>query len=460
MSLSSLSFIGIYFPILFLIYYFPGLKKSRKYKNAVLLLTSLAFYAMAEPVYIFLLFGSVLINFGLVQLALSKRKKLPTVIAIILDIAVLVLFKYINQIFIVLFSTSGGDGMHSISFPIGLSYFTFQEISYCVDSLKEKNPLRQHDFWDFALFICDFTRIVSGPIGFSKNCIEEIQQRNESWENVFAGVERFSIGLIKKIIIADSLLPFVNICFGNNTHGVLIAWAGAIAYSLELYFDFSGYTDMAIGIGRIFGFHMNENFNFPYTAVSVSDFWKRWHMSLTKWFTQYLYIDFLGGSHVSEKRHIFNLFVVWICTGLWHGSGFTFVVWGMIYFLLQALEKYTGFDKKLNSLYLGRFYTLIVVICCWVIFRSANLSSAFQYLGVMFGIGATHFIKVTELKTLLMYSIPLIAGIVFSLPEGEKLISKIEEKKLLFNLSNLILFIVALIIVIGKGYSAPLYANF
>ena len=458
MSLSGISFLCIYFPILFIGYYNPVFK-SRKFKNIILLLASLGLYAFAEPVYILLLVGSILFNFIFAKIERKTGSRFWGYFAIIIDVLVLIFFKYINRA--LSFGLFSDYSMLRIAFPIGLSYFTFREISFILESRKD--DCHDAGLLDVALYISNFMCINAGPLGFYDTEIAQIKNREETKEKVFKGIKRFVTGLIKKIIIADIMLSLVIICFAQDSLSVVMAWAGAIGYTLVIFFDFSGYTDMAIGVGNIFGFELQENFALPYTAASVSDFWKRWHMSLTKWFTRYIYIP-LGGSRVNSKaRHLFNLWVVWLCTGIWHGSSWTFVLWGMIYFVIQAIEKYTDLPAKLKKLHIGHVYTLLIVTLCWVIFRADSVSDAFGYIGNMFGVNCSGILNGNELSIIKYYIVPFAAGIILSSSLVTKF-NKLKNDKLavdiIWHIVLLLLFAVTLIIMAGKGYTAPLYAGF
>lgn len=442
MSLSSLSFIGTYFPALLIAYNLP----IRNSRNIVLLLASLGLYAIGQPDYIFLLMGSIVINYLLVELSFRKANNVYRKIAIIIDVLMLLGFKYVN----IVLAKSGI--VANVLFPLGLSYFTFKEISYVVDV----KPYNRPDLMQTALYISNFLTIVSGPLYQFSDEIKDIKKAGTS--DYEQGFERLISGLAKKIIIADSLKQLVDTCFAGSELSVLMAWVGGIAYSLQLYFDFSGYSDMAIGVGHFFGYNIPENFNLPYIANSISDFWKRWHISLTAWFTRYIYIP-LGGSRVNKTRHILNLLVVWIVTGIWHGSKLTFILWAMIYFVLQALEKYSGFAKSLNKIHLGHLYTLTVVVIEWVIFRSDSLSSALIYVSSMFGLRNNALFLPSDLQTILYYKVPLLVGVLLSLGLFRG-VSEKKDFKAIYRILLIGLFILSLVIMIGRGYSAPLYAGF
>ncbi len=456
MSLTNFSFIGLYFPLILIAYYNPIFKKNG-FRKLLLVMASLGLYAFCEPIYVLLLIAMILINYLFVSLADRFHAKAYRIIAIIIDVSVLLLFKYINKV--IAFGLINAD-FSLVAFPIGLSYFTFKSISYVVDSSEEKKG----NVIDVAIYIANFLTIVSGPLSTYKDELPSIREKKEpSFDNAYNGFERIMLGLGKKIIIADSLNALANQCFLSSDLSVVMSWAGAIAYTLQLFFDFSGYTDMALGVGYFFGFDLPENFNYPYMANSVSDFWKKWHISLTKWFTKYIYIP-LGGTRVKTVfRHILNLFVVWLVTGMWHGSSLTFIVWAMVYFVLQVLEKYTGFSDFLNRIHVGRIYTLLVVVIEWVIFKSESLENAFLYIGSMFGCTHNAFCVGGDLTTIQKYIIPMVLGIVFSTNIGVKIKNLALRKSgfnIAYNIGLIALFVVCILITISAGYSAPLYAGF
>lgn len=439
MSLTSFSFLGIYFPLLLIVYYNPFFR-SNNFKNIILLLASLGLYAFGEPIYIVLLIVSILINYIFVVVARKTNKAIFRYVIIAIDVLVLFFFKY-NQ--------------NNIIFPLGLSYFTFKEISFIVDSTNQD---KDSNLFECALYIANFITMSSGPLHFYNNELENIRNRKN---DVQKGLEKIIVGLAKKIIIADSITPLVNVCFSMTDRSLLMAWIGLISFALRLYFDFSGYSDLAIGVGYLFGYELPENFNLPYTAVSISDFWKRWHISLTKWFTKYLYIP-LGGSRVNKTRHILNLFIVWLCTGLWHGLNINFVIWAMIFFVFQTIEKYTNINEKIKKYHLEHFYVLFIVLISWIFFNTNSFQDAISYLASLFSFN-NGFITNNDLKIVGNYLIPLIVGIILS----TNMVTLIKEKlkddskyNSLYHFILLILFIVSLVLMLGRGYTAALYAGF
>lgn len=456
MSLTSLTYIGVYFPLLLIAYYNPFLK-GNGFRKLLLLGASLGFYVFCEPIYVFLLIGMIIINYLLVKISHNYRKPFFRTIAIVIDAGILLFFKYINE-----FLAYGliNRNISSIAFPVGLSYFTFKLISYVADSKIEK----EDTIIDVAIYISNFMTIVSGPLSFYDDELRTIRNRKKATlDAAYCGFERIAIGFGKKIIIADNLGKLANQCFLSKELSVVMAWAGAVAFSLQLLFDFAGYTDIALGTGYLFGFDLPENFNYPYMAKSISDFWKRWHMSLTKWFTKYIYIP-LGGSRVKTvSRHIFNLLVVWIVTGVWHGSRTTFIVWAMIYFLLQAIEKYSKLSVIINRVHLGHFYTMLVVILQWVIFKSENLTAAFDYIRSMFACGNNVVFRLDDFENMRYYMVPFVLGIVFSTDVGRRFKSVLSRRVIgnwVYNIGLMMIYIVCIFIMISQGYSAPLYGGF
>lgn len=457
-SLTNLIFLFFILPGLFVVYYNPFLCQ-RNFKNCILIFASFVFYALGEPYYVFLLFGSALLNYTCAALTYKyKRLGFMRYIIIVIDVAVLIMFKYINTLLLIPGLWDGGDST-AFPFPLGLSYYTFMAISFVVDSKNEKQfPKLQ----EALLYMTLFASITAGPITQYASISSQLKDRNEAFGKIKDGLELLVCGFIKKVLFADVLGYLVGVCFENQSAlSVCTAWLGGIAYTLQLYFDFSGYSDMAVGIGKLFGFNLCTNFNYPYAASTVSEFWKRWHISLTQWFTKYIYIP-LGGNRVSMPRHIFNLFIVWLVTGLWHGNGLTFIVWAMIYFIIQLAEKHTLLRKIPN--FISRIYTLITIILAWCVFRADTLTDAFMYIRTMFGIGTNSFCDQQFWTYINGYGLPLILGIIFSFPVYPALKGKlICGRKIFRELSYFVIivaFTVSVILSLGANFSAPLYADF
>lgn len=382
MVFSSGIFLFLFLPIVLLIYYNP-LIRSRSFRNIFLFLASIIFYAWGEPVYVLLMLSSITVNwlFGRCIMA-GKNSTVIAALAVVYNLAFLFVFKYLD------FAITNCNNLLSLSIPlfgielpIGISFYTFQAMSYVID-VKRKPELAQRSLLNVGLYIACFPQLIAGPIVRYETVAQQIRERTESWNDVTVGLRRFLWGLAKKVILANNLAKFADLAFDSTELSTALAWLGAAAYMLQIYFDFSGYSDMAIGLGRMFGFRFDENFNYPYAASGITDFWRRWHISLSTWFRDYVYIP-LGGNRVRPARHILNLFLVWLLTGIWHGANWTFILWGLIYFLLLMLEKYTPL-KRVPKL-VGHLYTLLAVCLCWVLFRAASLSSALEYLKAMFG---------------------------------------------------------------------------
>ena len=391
MPFTSSPFLFFFLPLLLIVYYFP-LFKSRTYRNVVLFLFSAWFYAWGAPRFLFVMLAAIFVNWLLVLLmtrATRWRKALLTAI-IGVDVLILGIFKYATFLSAQVARFTGRDEFFIfIALPLGISFFTFQLMSYAFDvyygrATTQKNPL------NLALYISLFPPLIAGPIVRYRQIEREITKRDDKYLGLgTGGMKRFAYGLGKKVLIADFLAQIANAAFNfGPINSVAFAWLGAIAYALQIYFEFSGYSDMAIGLGQMFGFHFPENFNYPYVAGSVTEFWRRWQTSLTSWFRDYVYIP-LGGNRVKKIRWIFNVFVVWFLIGVWHGANWTFILWGLVYFFALIFEKTTGIARKSNVL--TRIWTFSIVVFAWVVFRSAGLSDARRYVMTMFGGGAAGF---------------------------------------------------------------------
>jgi len=377
MLFSSTIFIFLFLPVVSFLYFIV----KEKFRNTVLLLASLLFYAYGEPEFIFVLLASMAANYlfalrldRLSAVQKPKMRKIVFAAGIAGNVLILFICKYLNFT-ITIIDGLFGDILETlpITLPIGISFYTFQAISYLADVYRkevkaQKNPI------NLALYISFFPQLIAGPIVRYKTMAEALETRRESWADITYGVRRFLTGLGKKVILSNNLSIIAEYAFGFDDYAnlpVVTAWAGAISFSLQIYYDFSGYSDMAVGLGRIFGFHFEENFRYPYAAKSITDFWRRWHISLSAWFRDYIYIP-LGGSRVTAGRHIFNLFAVWCITGIWHGAAWNFLVWGLCYFVLLVLEKYVLHPERLKNGVLSEVYrigTLAGVNFLWVLFN-------------------------------------------------------------------------------------------
>ena len=385
MVFTDLIFLFCFLPISVLL---TKLIRNTKLQNILLVLLSLLFYAWSNPIYVVLLILSILWNyftaFELEAQDDKKVKKILLIVSVVVNLFILGFYKYTGFLMDILHIQSN----LKIALPVGLSFFTFSELSYIFDVYNNKSK-PQKNIILFTLYVSFFGKISMGPIVSYHEMEDQLTNRTLSKAQYASGMVLFSNGLIKKVLLADQL-SYVYSILQNNT-STLGVWLLAICYMLQIYFDFSGYSDMAIGLSRFFGFDFKPNFDHPYTATSVQDFWRKWHISLSQWFRDYLYIP-LGGNRVDKNTYIRNIFIVWFCTGLWHGANWTFILWGLYYGCLLLLEKFF-LREKLEKLPkpISHTYTLLVVLIGWVFFMSPTITSAFSTLGKMIGIGATTF---------------------------------------------------------------------
>lgn len=381
MVFSSLLFLCLFMPIVFILH---SVSPNLKIKNSLLLLASLLFYAYGEPSYILLMLISVLFNYIFALLIAKYQKKVFLVLAVIINLGLLGVFKYTGFLL-----TSINSALNialpvpNIPLPIGISFFTFQALSYVIDVYRKDVPA-QKNYAKLLLYISFFPQLIAGPIVRYKDIAREIDERHTDMKSTAFGLRRFIVGLGKKVLISNSMAVVADFTFELNSEdlNVLSAWVGALAYLMQIYFDFSGYSDMAIGLGRMFGFHFKENFNHPYIASTVQDFWRRWHISLSSFFRDYVYIP-LGGNRKGKVRTVLNRIIVFFLTGLWHGANWTFIVWGLFHGFFLLLEEFIPKIKKLPKLIL-HIYTIVTVTVGFVIFRADTLSYAISFTTKMF----------------------------------------------------------------------------
>ena len=376
---------------------------SQKARNSFLLLASLLFYAWGEPVYVLLMMGCIAINYGFglaMDTSVGRVKKRFLVLAVMLDLGILFVFKYLDfTLETVGFVLHRSLPKSNLLLPIGISFFTFQAMSYVIDVYRGTTP-PQKSLLDLGLYISFFPQLIAGPIVRYNTIAEQIRSRETTPVQFEYGVRRFIFGFSKKILLANTLAASAEKAFSLAQSGDLscaMAWIGALAYTFQIYFDFSGYSDMAIGLGALFGFRFEENFRYPYLSHSVSEFWNRWHISLGKWFRDYVYFP-MGGSRVGRRKLLRNLFAVWLLTGIWHGAAWQYIVWGLGYGTIISFEKLSGIPKKLKDPVLIRAYalcTFLVVMGGWVIFGAADLSAGLAQLKAMLGIGTVSFVDGT-----------------------------------------------------------------
>ena len=458
MLFASNVFIFGFLPIVILLYY--GFRKSVRFKNLILLLFSLFFYAYGEPKFIIIMVFSIIINYvlGLLIDNSKKCKKLLLIIAVLFNISILIIYKYLTFILTNINNAFKTNFLiPKIVLPIGISFFTFQILSYIIDVYKEKVKVQKNIF-DLGLYISFFPQLIAGPIVRYEDIEDQIKNRKETISRFSKGIERFIIGLGKKVILSNTLSIIADYAFDQElmvlSRGTL--WLGAIAYTLQIYYDFSGYSDMAIGLGKIFGFEFEENFNDPYISKSISEFWRRWHISLGNWFRDYVYIP-LGGSRCSKQRLIINLAVVWFLTGLWHGANWTFIMWGILYFILITIEKITKFEKKHLISIIKWLYTISFVVIGWIIFRSDSISDAFAYMRNMLILKPIWNIKTSEL--LIENIIILTISIIIATPLKRQC-NKIYESEILKIIILSAILILSVSYLVKGVYNPFIYFNF
>lgn len=487
MLFSSLTFLILFLPSVLLIYYIP-LKRSRRLQNYFLFIASLFFYAFGEPWFVFVMIGSIIFNFLFGLLVAHHKRRWVIVLMLLTNLGILFIFKYLMftvKNINLLFNTSLSTG--TILLPIGISFFTFQAISYVMDIYRDKAEA-QTNLLNVGLYISFFPQLIAGPIIRYETIALQIQGRKESFQLFSEGVSRFLLGFFKKILIANNMAVVADHCFKIVAEGqgtTALAWLGAIAYGFQIFFDFSGYSDMAIGLGRMFGFKFPENFNYPYISKSASEFWRRWHISLGTWFRDYLYIP-LGGSRTSKSRTAINLFIVWLLTGFWHGANWTFVCWGLMWCLFITIEKTFNFEKKeyfkglsdtpfskgLMS-FSKHIYLLLITLFGWVLFRALTINEALDYIKLMLGSG-----PLSDARTLAWikeyFFIFLLAGI-FSVPLKEKIhqisfkdklrLTLFKEKNFeipwpIYTIVMVLIFLVAISYLVKGAHNPFIYFNF
>ena len=461
MVFSTPIFLFLFLPaVLVLNYIIP--KKYIAAKNVVLLIASLFFYAWGEPKNVLLMLLSIAVNYvcGLLLGRFDsdeKKRKVVLWASVVFNLGLLFFFKY--------FSFVTGGLFPVIKLPIGISFFTFQIMSYTIDVYR-RSVEPQKSLLKLALYISLFPQLIAGPIVRYIDVEKQLTYRECTAEKTARGMIRFSMGLAKKVIVSNTVAAICDGIFGStNTVPAFTAWVGVICYALQIYFDFSGYSDMAIGMGHMLGFDFLENFNYPYVSCSVQEFWRRWHISLSSWFRDYLYIP-LGGNRRGKVRTYINLIIVFACTGLWHGASFSFIVWGLWHGLFLVIER-LGFKKVLDKLpkFIGWIYTMLVVLVGWVFFRADTLSAAMKYLGEMFSFSGGVANGMAQFDNL-SFIITVIA-IILCTPLYQFLKGKLEKteggKKAAFVIGAVLatgLFILSVIFLTGSGYNPFIYFRF
>lgn len=462
MVFSSLSFLILFLPsVLFFYWIVP-----KKAKNIILLIFSLSFYFWGEQKLVLLMILSCVVNF-LMAIIIEKIKKRPIksillILDVLYNIGMLCYFKYMdffidsfNHIFKTTFP------LLKIALPIGISFYTFQTLSYVIDVYRKKFEAEKN-LINFSLYVTFFPQLIAGPIVRYEDVIKEIKERTVTAEIFKLGIQRFCVGLAKKVLISNSVAEIVKIYTGTSEHTMVMAWLTAIALPLQIYFDFSGYSDMAIGLGKMFGFNFPENFDYPLVAKNVTDFWRKWHMTLSTWFRDYVYIP-LGGNRVNKLRHIVNILIVWGLTGLWHGASWNFVIWGIYYGILLILEKYI-YGKKLEKHHIiSRIYLTLVTIIGFEIFNADFLTQMKKSLLELVGIGTTGLTNVISNYYVRSYAIVVILAIILSSPLLRNTLNKIEQKVNVTFIKNIVcigFLILSIAYIVDGSYNPFLYFRF
>lgn len=467
MLFSTMTFVFMFLPIILVLY----LAAKKELHNPILLISSIIFYAWGEPKYLAIMLLTILINWlGAIGVDKFKNhKKLVLALTIIANLGFLIYFKYFNFLI-----DNCNNIFHShidplnIVMPIGISFYTFQALSYVVDVYRGDCNV-QKDIYKLALYICLFPQLIAGPIVKYHDVAEQIDSREVNFGKVDLGVKRFIIGLSKKMLIANTMGAIADKIFiqSPDTFSPLVAWIGSIAYTFQLYFDFSGYSDMAIGLGLIFGFKFLENFNYPYISKSITEFWRRWHISLSTWFKEYVYIP-LGGNRKGKLKTLRNLGIVFLLTGIWHGAAWNFVVWGIwhgFFIIIEKIINIKEFEQKHTQKwvrFLQHIYCIFAFLIGWVMFRSETMSYAWQYIKNMFGLVRVHDISYGMGYYIDNFEIIIfVCAILCSMPLFNKML-EVENKfgRTLINIWLLILFILSAATIASSTYNPFIYFRF
>ncbi|MDD4715253.1 MAG: MBOAT family protein [Oscillospiraceae bacterium] len=469
MLFSSSLFLFLFLPAVLLLYFGP-LRPWRTGQNAFLFLASLFFYAWGEPWFVLVLLGSIVLNYliglaaGRVRSKGGKGRVFVVLATLIVNIGIIFVFKYLIFTIGTINALLGTQiTVPMIGLPMGISFFTLHSISYVLDILRGKGEAQKNPL-NLGLYITLFPQLIAGPIIRYGTIAAELKERRENWEDFSSGVCRFIFGLGKKVLLANNLAQIADAAVGAGGGSVSLAWLGAISYMLQLFFDFSGYSDMAIGLGRMFGFHFPENCNYPFISNSVAELWRRWHISLGAWFRDYVYIP-MGGSRVPRGRLVLNLLVVWFLTGLWHGANWTFILWGLSFFVALFFEKLTPFGAFLDRHKgFGIFYTVTYFCIGFVFFRADNLTAAFHYLGSMIGLWGGSFWSAATTLYLNEFKYFLLAGVLCSTPLFRVLGRRLPQKSLLldtgYSIVTTAILAVSVAYIIKGTYNPFIYFNF
>ena len=476
MVFSSLTFLCIFLPVVFLLYtVIPNLKV----RNALLIIASLFFYAYGEPVYVFLMIISSLLNYLFALWVCKnpeKKSKFAMIFAVVVNLLILGVYKYagfavesVNSLF------SLSIPVPQIALPIGISFFTFQALSYVLDVYLGKTDV-QKNFFNILLYVSFFPQLIAGPIVKYHDVNEQIENRKQDIDKIALGLRRFIVGLSKKVFVANSMGLVADKVFATTTDGmsILTAWIGAVAYIFQIYYDFCGYSDMAIGLGHMFGFEFKENFNYPYGAKNIQDFWRRWHISLSTWFKEYLYIP-LGGNRKGKFRTAVNKIIVFFATGLWHGANWTFVIWGLWHGMFLLLEEFVPVLKKLPKV-INHIYTMLVVTLGFVVFRADTIGYGLNYIAKMFGgfAGTSESLSLGVSQLTPWFIVMLVVAIIGCAPirpltkliqdhshaDGEALSTKWKAVQILLYVLAFIMLLWCIVRLSGTAYNPFIYFRF
>ncbi len=461
MLFSSIPFLYYFLPMVLAVYFLA----PRKAKNTVLLVSSLIFYGWGEPKLLFLMVFTIVL-FYFCGLAIGARpsarwKKAWLLVSVVISLALLGIFKYAD-FFIGSFNTLTGLSIPllRLTLPVGISFYTFQSLSYTMDVYRGSVP-PQKNLLSFGAYVSMFPQLIAGPIVRYADIDRELEERTHSWEGFSLGMGRFLVGLGKKVILADNFALLMKLFRESDEKSVLFYWLYAVAFTLNIYFDFSGYSDMAIGLGRMFGFHFPENFNYPYLSKSITEFWRRWHMTLGSWFRDYVYIP-MGGNRVRRGRWVWNILTVWMLTGLWHGAAWNFVLWGLFFGIFLMIEKWVpGLQKLPNALRHG--YVMLAVIFSFVLFNANSLSQAAGDMAGMLGLGGLPLISAPAVYYLKSYGLLFLLGILGATPVVKTLARKAADTKAACVLEPLVLAALLLVCtayLVDGSFSPFLYFRF
>lgn len=467
MLFSSLTFLYFFLPIVLILYFVIN---NRTWRNAVLLVSSLVFYSWGEPKYVFLMLASTLVawlcGLGIDRFKEKRRISRAFLIAsLVLLLGSLAVFKYLN-FFVENLNRIDGVALkvRNIALPIGISFYTFQILSYLIDLYWEKVSV-QKSYFRFTLYVCLFPQLIAGPIVRYETVEREISLRRESWEEAVGGMRRFILGLAKKVLIANNVAAVAEYIYSSSSAGSGAYWLAAVCYTLQIYFDFSGYSDMAIGLGRAFGFTFRENFMYPYCAASMQDFWRRWHISLSTWFKEYVYIP-LGGNRRGKLRTGLNKLIVFLLTGLWHGASWNFAVWGLYHGAFLMAESYGALKPNRWPKALRHIYTVIAVTVGFVIFRAETLGQAWLIISKMFTGWTFDAALGAQLSLLLspLCSAALIASVFACMPYASSIASRYTVNRPCFGyavyLAAFALFVVCIACLSTASYNPFIYFRF